>query len=167
MLYRSLAAYGALGLILFAQGSERPAVLPRNSSDAQVVVSVQTVTKVRYTKYAVKVRSGPGTSYKTLKTLAAGTKVTVVASKNSWSKISSGGWIRSDLLSANKPSVSAVNYRTWSQAKLTKFCAEEGWSAFSEKVREAERQTGGLCCPNWPKFFTAEELKKATYQMCE
>lgn len=66
------------------------------------------------TNYAtanVNVRSGPGTSYDRIASVAAGTKVDVAARENGWSFVRIGsnsyGWIRSDYLSETQPTAPA------------------------------------------------------------
>jgi len=71
------------------------------SGTNSAVAVLHTANKTKYTGTDANVRSGPGTKYKVVKTLKAGTKVVVTSSQSGWSKISSPkvGWIRSDLLS--------------------------------------------------------------------
>jgi uncharacterized protein YraI len=74
-----------------------------------------------YTNYGdVKVRNGPSTKTKAVKTLKKGVKVTVVKQKNGWSQISSPakGWIRNDLLTSTKPKSSAK------KVSVADYCAE-------------------------------------------
>ena len=64
-----------------------------------------TATATITTKYGgkVNVRSGPGSSYKSVGSLATGTRVTVLLSGNGWSRISGGGltgYMASSYLSA-------------------------------------------------------------------
>ena len=64
-----------------------------------------TATATVTTKYGgkVNVRSGPGSSYKSVGSLATGTRVTVLLSGNGWSRISGGGltgYMASSYLSA-------------------------------------------------------------------
>lgn len=48
---------------------------------------------------ALNVRSGPGTSYKTVAELPAGEKVTVYQTKNTWARIGTEKWVSSKYLS--------------------------------------------------------------------
>lgn len=71
----------------------------------------QVTAKTRWTKGLTNVRTGPGSNTDLKEKLPKGTQVEVSATKQgwseekhakvSWTKISTGGWIRSDLLSKN------------------------------------------------------------------
>lgn len=66
-------------------------------------------TKVKYTRYVstqddkLNVRSGPSTKYNIVGSLSKGTKVTVTAVSNGFSKIGNNKWVSSSYLSATKP----------------------------------------------------------------
>jgi len=72
---------------------------------SQSALTSDLVRYTRYTKGTVNVRSGPGSDYYVVKTLRKGTKVIVVETAYGWSdeigdyalwsRISTGGWIRS------------------------------------------------------------------------
>jgi len=93
-----------------------PAILPPQTEYPEIM----------YTKSVVHVRSGPSTEYGITRTLLKGAKVTVVASKKGWnadkhanvpwSKLSTGGWISTDLLTAGAP----LNV-TGGDTKVTKY----------------------------------------------
>lgn len=90
----------AMGAVVAIPGSialaETASAAPADSGAA----TIRLATKTMYTNTSARVRSGPGTNYKILRTLPAGTKVNVVGGKNGWSQISGGGWIRNDLLTS-------------------------------------------------------------------
>jgi len=87
------------------------------------VTHVRIATTFMWTTAKVNVRSGPGTDFAIVRTLSAGTRVNVVETRAGWSCISSGGWIRSDLLSTSQslddPTV-LYRIRTNTTAKLRK-----------------------------------------------
>lgn len=65
-------------------------------------------TSVSYARYVatqsqpLNVRSGPGTSYKVVRSLKKGSKVTVIATSGSWSQIGKNEWVSTSYLSAAK-----------------------------------------------------------------
>lgn len=65
-------------------------------------------TSVSYTRYVatqsqpLNVRSGPGTSYKVVRSLKKGSKVDVIATSGSWSQIGNDEWVSTAYLSAAK-----------------------------------------------------------------
>lgn len=83
-------------------------------------------TSVNYTRYVstqsqnLNIRSGPGTGYSIVGSLAKGTKVNVTAVSNGFSKIGTDKWVSSSYLSATKPgsttssstSGSSTSYKT-------------------------------------------------------
>jgi uncharacterized protein YgiM (DUF1202 family) len=75
-----------------------------SGSATEVVAGLTAKSKTMYTNTNAVVRKSGSTKAKKVKTLAKGTKVTVVAVKNGWSQISkpAKGWIRNDLLTAKK-----------------------------------------------------------------
>jgi len=85
-----------------------PTVSEQPSSDQ--TDTAQPVGELMVTKSAVHVRSGPSTEYGVTRTLLKGAKVWVVGTKKGWnadkkasvpwSKLSTGGWISSDLLTS-------------------------------------------------------------------
>ena len=87
---------------------------------AQPVPAASQAPTTLWTSDAVRLRSGPSTDSAIIRTLNAGTSVSVQEQgSNGWSKVSQNGtvgYIRSDLLSAN-PSGGSVEYLDWSNAK--------------------------------------------------
>lgn len=78
-------------------------------------------TSVSYTRYvatqskSLNVRSGPGTNYKVVTSLKKGSKVTVIATSGSWSKIGTDRWVSTAYLSASpvtNTTNSKINYTT-------------------------------------------------------
>lgn len=59
--------------------------------------------KIMYVTTSLNVRYGPGTSFKAINSLPAGTKVTVLESQGTWSKISSKEWVSHNFLTTKKP----------------------------------------------------------------
>jgi len=145
-----------------------------------VITATQTAGETMYTKAKVHVRSGPSTEYGITRTLLKGAKVTVVGSKKgwnadrtanvAWSKISTGGWISSDLLTKTKAGVplndtgnevrkaigGSVNVRSGPSTeygiikqipegtKVTVVSTKRGWSAVDGKTVEWSKiSTGG------------------------
>ena len=81
-----------------------PAETKAPEPDPIKTVDVQDVTK--YTTSGLNVRSGPGTSYPVISSLASGSKVTVTAinENGSWSVIGDGKWVSSSYLTTKAPS---------------------------------------------------------------
>lgn len=52
--------------------------------------------KVEVTSRGLNVRSGPGTSFKVLRTLTRGAKVEVVGDRGEWLALAAGGWVHGD-----------------------------------------------------------------------
>jgi uncharacterized protein YraI len=84
-----------------------------------------TTTTVNYTRYVatqssnLNVRSGAGTGYSIVGSLTKGTKVTVIATSGSWSKIGTDKWVSTSYLSATpvnvtetKSTATTVSYKT-------------------------------------------------------
>lgn len=78
-------------------------------------------TSTSYTRYvatqskSLNVRSGPGTNYKIVTSLKKGSKVTVIATSGSWSKIGTDRWVSTAYLSASpvtNTTNSKINYTT-------------------------------------------------------
>ncbi len=86
--------------------------------------SSSSTTNVSYTRYVatqrqnLNVRSGPGTSYKVVGSLTKGSKVTVISTSGSWSKIGANRWVSTSYLSSSPVTTSAsstassTNYKT-------------------------------------------------------
>lgn len=86
--------------------------------------SSSSTTSVSYTRYVatqsqnLNVRSGPGTSYKVAGSLAKGSKVTVISTSGSWSKIGANKWVSTSYLSSSpvttstSSTASSTNYKT-------------------------------------------------------
>lgn len=84
--------------------------------------SSSSTTNVSYTRYVatqsqnLNVRSGPGTSYKVVGSLTKGSKVKVISTSGSWSKIGANKWVSTSYLSS-----SPVTTSTSSTASSTKY----------------------------------------------
>lgn len=84
--------------------------------------SSSSTTNVSYTRYVatqsqnLNVRSGPGTSYKVVGSLTKGSKVKVISTSGSWSKIGVNKWVSTSYLSS-----SPVTTSTSSTASSTKY----------------------------------------------
>lgn len=84
--------------------------------------SSSSTTNVSYTRYIatqsqnLNVRSGPGTSYKVVGSLTKGSKVKVISTSGSWSKIGANKWVSTSYLSS-----SPVTTSTSSTASSTKY----------------------------------------------
>lgn len=86
-----------------------------------VATIVQTATGTMYAIEATNVRSGPGSKYPQIDWLFKGQQVRVTTTAKgwssekqanvSWSKLASGGWVRSDLLTSYAPT-KGENYTT-------------------------------------------------------
>lgn len=69
-------------------------------------------TLTSYTRYvatqslSLNVRSGPGTDYRVVRSLKKGSKVTVIATSGSWSKIGNNEWVSTSYLSASQVTTS-------------------------------------------------------------
>lgn len=86
--------------------------------------SSSSATNVSYTRYVatqsqnLNVRSGPGTSYKVVGSLTKGSKVTVISTSGSWSKIGANKWVSTSYLSSSpviistSSTASSTNYKT-------------------------------------------------------
>lgn len=86
--------------------------------------SSSSTTNVSYTRYVatqsqnLNVRSGPGTSYKVVGSLTKGSKVTVISTSGSWSKIGANKWVSTSYLSSSpvttstSSTASSTNYKT-------------------------------------------------------
>lgn len=86
--------------------------------------SSSSTTNVSYTRYVatqsqnLNVRSGPGTSYKVVGSLTKGSKVTVISTSGSWSKIGANKWVSTSYLSSSpvttstSSTTSSTNYKT-------------------------------------------------------
>ena len=71
-------------------------------------------TSTKYVKVnsALNVRSGAGTNYGVVRTIANGTKVTVYEEKNGWSRIGNGEWVSSQyLVSETSQPISSSGYK--------------------------------------------------------
>ena len=71
-------------------------------------------TSTKYVKVnsALNVRSGAGTNYGVIRTIANGTKVTVYEEKNGWSRIGNGEWVSSQyLVSETSQPASSSGYK--------------------------------------------------------
>ena len=112
-------------------------------------IPLQLQTKAMYTSSSVNVRSGPGSNYKVVRSLAKGTKVTVVSTASgwsadqgrnvSWSKISAGGWIRSDLLTgSNSGGSTKLTHRQRCEKGL-----DPEYSKYLKLIAEWRREEGG------------------------
>ena len=55
----------------------------------------------------LNVRTGAGTSYRIIKALPKGTKVTVYEEKNGWARIGDGQWVSAQYLSSSSNSSSS------------------------------------------------------------
>lgn len=84
--------------------------------------SSSSMTNVSYTRYIatqsqnLNVRSGPGTSYKVVGSLTKGSKVKVISTSGSWSKIGANKWVSTSYLSS-----SPLTTSTSSTASSTKY----------------------------------------------
>ena len=69
-----------------------------------------TSTKTMYVtpSAGLNVRTGAGTSYRKIKALSQGTKVTVYEGKNGWSRIGDGQWVSSEYLSSKSSSTKTM-----------------------------------------------------------
>lgn len=86
--------------------------------------SSSSTTNVSYTRYIatqsqnLNVRSGPGTSYKVVGSLAKGSKVKVISTSGSWSKIGANKWVSTSYLSSSpvitstSSTASSAKYKT-------------------------------------------------------
>ena len=90
--------------------------------------NTSTVTTSTYTRYVntnslnLNVRSGAGTNYSIVGSLAKGTQVTVAETNGNWSRILSpiNGWVSSEYLSSTQSNTSITN--TVGQTRKTKAC---------------------------------------------
>lgn len=87
-----------------------------------VVTSPEPTTKTMYVNTSsanLNVRSGAGTGYSVVKTLAKGTQVTVYEEKNGWVRIGTNQWVSSQYLSASANTVTTKTmYVNTSSANL-------------------------------------------------
>lgn len=97
-----------------------------SSNTSKPTSTPSNTTSVNYTRYVstqsqnLNVRSGPGTGYSIVGSLAKGTKVNVTAVSNGFGKIGTNKWVSSSYLSATKPgsttvssnSSSSISYKT-------------------------------------------------------
>lgn len=99
-------AHGAIaGLVSLALTTGLPIALAVSSDAAPVAsgweILASSNSKTRWIKSDdgfANVRSGPGASFAILNKLSNCTKVTVLETKNGWSRISAGGWVSNSLL---------------------------------------------------------------------
>jgi len=89
----------------------------------------QSTSRTMYTTQEVSLRSDAGSNYKLIKKIPSGTKVTVTGTKQgwsdelgknvSWSRVTAGGWIRSDYLSADNAKASSCPDWIWRDGVLS------------------------------------------------
>jgi uncharacterized protein YgiM (DUF1202 family) len=143
-----------------ANAAIQPTAALATAADSAVSAMLPTANKTMYTGVNAKVRKSPSTNAAAVKTLPKGTKVTVIKQQKGWSQINSPakGWIRNDLLTSKKPG--KVDYTKWSHKQLNKLCGEDtpNW-VWGPRITAAEMQTGGLCCPLGPYFYTKAEVR--------
>lgn len=88
--------------------------------------SSSSTTNVSYTRYVatqsqnLNVRSGPGTSYKVVGSLTKGSKVKVISTSGSWSKIGANKWVSTSYLSSS-PVTTSTSSKASSKASSTKY----------------------------------------------
>lgn len=58
---------------------------------------------IMYVMTSLNVRYGPGTSYKAINSLPAGTEVNILETKDTWSRISEKEWVSHNFLTSQKP----------------------------------------------------------------
>jgi len=63
----------------------------------------------KYTTSDLNVRTGPGTNYSKVKTLARGASVCVVSTTNGWAKLNDGYYVSNSYLTATKPATNSGN----------------------------------------------------------
>jgi len=92
----ALAATGVIGLAGTAQAATSNGPAPTG-----IVVSQLHHLRAYWTTQMTNVRSGPGRDYPVIAQLPRGVEVTVVARHHGWSRLATGGWVHSDLLSSH------------------------------------------------------------------
>lgn len=87
--------------------------------------SSSSTTNVSYTRYVatqsqnLNVRSGPGTSYKVVGSLTKGSKVKVISTSGSWSKIGANKWVSTSYLSSSPVTTSTSSIASSNKYKTT------------------------------------------------
>lgn len=79
---------------------------------AETTPSTQTKTMYVTANTGLNVRTGAGTSYRVIKALPKGTKVTVYEENNGWARIGDGQWVSAQYLSSNSSSSSSSSSST-------------------------------------------------------
>jgi len=110
---------------------EAKATATATPADTEIANAIATATvspattetacsKTVYSTDSVNVRSGPSTSYSKVKTVSAGTALTVVAStSNGWYRLDDGNYIKASLCSDTKPTATPIPTATPTTAAAT------------------------------------------------
>lgn len=95
-----------------AAGLGAPAAQATPGGGAVLTTPVTTATVARYVTVSANVRSGPGTGYTVVGSLAKGAKVSGTYTSNGWFKLGTGRYVSGSLLTSTPPSSTVTRYTT-------------------------------------------------------